>query len=257
MRPEYFDAYPNIAMSRNERGVLEFRLHTEGGSFQFSARARTQLVEAFHAVGNDRDNRVVLFTGTGDSWCRQFDPNPATGPAPELSLAQRWNRQFWEGRKLLQNLLDIDVPMIAAVNGPALIHSEYILTCDIVIASANAVFQDLPHLNNQVAPTDGVHVLWPHVLGPGRGRYFLLTQQALEAQQALSLGVCQEVVSRDRLMDRAHEIAAKLAKQPTATLRYARVGLTQRLKRLVADDLALGLAVESLSALSKALDPGP
>jgi enoyl-CoA hydratase/carnithine racemase len=147
--------------------------------------------------------------------------------------------------------------MIAAVNGPALIHSEYLLTCDIIIAADIAAFQDLPHLNNNVAPTDGVHVLWPHVLGPGRGRYFLLTQQRLDAAQALALGVCQEVLPRERLMLRAREIADKLANQPTATLRYARFGLTQRLKRLVVDDLAVGLAVESLSALHKAMDSAP
>ena len=254
MNPSYFNAYPNIALQRDARGILEMRLHTQGGPLKFSALVRSQLLEACHAVGRDRDNRVVIFTGTGDTWCGEFDPDPATGPDPALSLAQRWDKQFWEGRKLLQNMLDVEVPMIAAVNGPALIHSEYLLTCDIILAADNAAFQDLPHLNNNVAPTDGVHVLWPHVLGPGRGRYFLLTQQKLSAAEALSLGVCQEVLPQTRLMARAYEIAGKLATQPTATLRYARLGLTQRLKRLLVDDLAIGLAVEGLSALAKALD---
>ena len=252
--PEYFSRYPNIAMDRDALGILEFRVHTNGGPLKFSASARSQLLEAFHAVGRDRDNRIVIFTGTGDVWCGEFDPDPATAPDPSLTLAQRWEKQFWEGRKLLQNLLDIDVPVIAAVNGPALIHSEYILTCDIVLAAGNAAFQDLPHLNNNVAPTDGVHVLWPHVLGPGRGRYFLLTQQRLSAGEALSLGVCQEVLPPGQLMTRAREIAKKLALQPTSTLRCARVGLTQSLKRLLVADLSLGLSVESISALSKAMD---
>ena len=254
MTPGYFDCYPNLAMKRDARGILELRLHTAGGPFKFSAIARTQLIEACHDIGRDRDNRLVIFTGTGNAWCAEFDRDPATGPDPALSLAQRWDKQFWEGRKLLQNLLDIEVPVIAAINGPALIHSEYILTCDIVLAADDAAFQDLPHLNNNVAPTDGVHVLWPHVLGSGRGRYFLLTQQKLSAAEALSLGVCQEVLPRDRLLDRAYEIAGRLATQPTSTLRYARVGLTQLLKRLVVNDLGLGLAVESLSALAKAMD---
>jgi enoyl-CoA hydratase/carnithine racemase len=254
MRPAYFDQYPNLAMQRDERGILELRLHTQGGPLKFSSSARTQLVEACHSIGSDRANRVVIFTGTGENWCAEFDRDPAVGPDPALTLAQRWDKQFWEGRKLLQNLLDIEVPMIAAVNGPALIHSEYILTCDIVLAAENAAFQDLPHLNNNVSPTDGVHVLWPHVLGPGRGRYFLLTQQKLSAPEALGLGVCQEVLPRDLLLSRAYDIAGRLALQPTSTLRSARVGLTQRLKRLVVDDLAIGLAAESLSALAKALD---
>jgi enoyl-CoA hydratase/carnithine racemase len=251
MTPTYFSRYPVLAMQRDVRGILELRLHSDGGPFRFSASARTQLVEAFHEIGRDRENRILIITGTGDTWCEEFDRRPEVSPDPALNLAERWDKQFWEGRKLLQNMLDIDVPVIAAVNGPALIHSEYILTCDIVLASENAAFQDLPHLNNGVAPTDGVHVLWPHVLGPQRGRYFLLTQQKLNAAEALTLGVCQEILPRARLLKRAYEIAGKLAEQPTLSLRYARVGLTQRLKRLIADDLALGLAIESVSALSK------
>jgi enoyl-CoA hydratase/carnithine racemase len=191
----------------------------------------------------------VLLTGTGDSFIAALDKSWVGEMTP-----LKWEEIYRNGKRLLGSLLDVEVPMIAAVNGPALIHSEYLLTCDILLASDNSAFQDLPHLNNNVAPTDGVHVLWPHVLGPGRGRYFLLTQQKLDAAQALALGVCQEVLPRERLMARAREIATKLASQPTATLRYARFGLTQRLKRLVVDDLAVGLAVESLSALHKALD---
>jgi enoyl-CoA hydratase/carnithine racemase len=252
--PAYFDAFDGVAMQRDAAGVLEFRLHTRGGSFLFSSAARRTLIDALHAVAQDRDNRVMILTGTGDDWCADFDRAPPSVAVADPGMNARWDRQFWEGRKLLQNLLDVEVPTIAAVNGPARIHSEYLLTCDIVLASERAVFQDRPHLDNGVPPTDGVHVLWPHVLGPGRGRYFLLTQQELSAHEALALGVCQEVLPHEGLMARARELAARLAQQPTQSLRAARVGLTQRLKRLVTDDLALGLAVESIAAYARALD---
>lgn len=251
-RPDYFDAFPNIALQRTAQGILEVRLHSHGDSFRYSASARTQLLGAFQRIGADRANRVIILTGTGASWCADFDRSPEVSPDPSLSLAQRWDVQFWEGRRLMQTILDVDAPMIAAVNGPALIHTEYLLTCDIILASETAAFQDMPHLNNGVSPTDGMHVLWPHVLGPVRGRYFLLTQQKLDARQALDWGVCNEVLAPDALMARAYAIAAALVAQPEHTLRYARVGLTQRLKKLVTDEMALGLGVESLSALSKA-----
>jgi enoyl-CoA hydratase/carnithine racemase len=251
MAPAYFDKYPCLAMKRDEAGILEMRLHSDGGPFRFSAMARSLLVDAFFEVSRDRGNKVIILTGTGDAWCAELDRRPEVSPDPLLNLAGVWDLGFGEGRRLMQNMLEVDVPMIAAVNGPALVHSEHILTCDIILASETAAFQDQPHLNNNVSPSDGVHVLWPAVLGPARGRYFLLTQQRLSAQEALALGVCQEVLPPDQLLERAYAIARKLCEQPAITLRCARVALTHRLKRLVADDMTVGLALESVSALSK------
>ena len=152
------------------------------------------------------------------------------------------------------NLLDIEVPMISAVNGPALRHSELALLCDIVLASEEAAFQDSGHFINGLIPGDGMHIIYPLLLGLNRGRYFLLTGQTLDARQALDLGLVSEVMPRDRLIPRAWELAEQLCEQSDLVLRYSRVLLTQNVKRQMQDLLGYGLALEGLGSADAALE---
>ena len=163
-----------------------------------------------------------------------------------METAIDWDKIFFEGKCFLMELPDIEVPMIAAVNGPARIHAEIPVLCDIVLASEDAIFQDLPHFINGTVAGYGVHLVWPLLLGLNRGRYVLLTGQELSAQQALSLGVVNEVLARDRMLARAWQLAEKIAGQPMPTRRYTRSAVVQEVKRLMIDRLRHGPAIEGL-----------
>src|SRR5215831_18607209 len=207
---EYADRYDKIRLERTD-GILEVTLHTRGREALWGASElslHNELGRAFVDIARDSENKVVVLTGTGRSFIAARDDQER---APEVTLAQMWDRVYAEGVALLENLLSIPVPVIAAVNGPALIHAELAVLSDIVLAAEHAEFADLAHGPTGVVPGDGVQTVWPMLLGPNRGRYFLLTGERLSAHEAKQLGFVGEVLDPKELMPRARELAAGFA----------------------------------------------
>src|ERR1700675_1234773 len=216
----YRDTFPNARLTRSKSGVLEVAFHTNGGVLVFNGFTHEQFVHLFHAIGSDLDNRVVIMTGSGDAFMEKITPDGFDFFSP-----RGYNKIYREGKKVLMNILDIEVPLIAAVNGPVRLHSEYVLLSDIVLATPSPVVQAKPHFEFGIAPGDGVHLLWQEVIGTVRGRFFILTRQELDAQTAKEWGAVNEIVPADKLLARAREIAEGLARLPPLTTRNTRTPL--------------------------------
>jgi enoyl-CoA hydratase/carnithine racemase len=241
---EYATSYRNIRFERTD-GVLEMVFHSNGGPLLWNDDVHTDLVDAFAKVGQDTENRIVILTGTGDAFCPGPDPDSFhfDPGVPPVALDQIYR----EGKAFLSNQLAIPVPMIAAVNGPAVAHSEIPLLCDIVLAAETTVFQDR-HLEWGIVPGDGIHIAYPLVFGPNRGRYLALTGAPVTAHQAHDWGAVAEVLPTDQLRQRAQEIATDLAQRPILGLRYTRELLTREIQRLLRDNLGYGLALEGFAS---------
>lgn len=247
-RPAYFDAYPNLAFDRSERGVLTVRFHTDGGPVVFTGDLHHQFPRALADIADDRDNAVLVLTGTGDRFMTDID-GASLG---EIFKPIVWDPIVWEGRKVIERLVDLPMPFIAAINGPATVHSEYVLLADITIAADTALFRDDPHLGFGIVPGDGIHVIWEELVGVNRARYFALTQATVDAATALDLGMVNEVVAPDRVAARAAELAEQLAGMPELLRRYTPLALRQRLARRMNEGTTLGLALEGLTAADMA-----
>jgi len=239
----YRDTFPNARLTRSKSGVLEVAFHTNGGVLVFNGFTHEQFVDLFHAIGSDPDNRVVIMTGSGDAFMERITPDGFDFFSP-----RGYNKIYREGKRVLMNILDIEVPLIAAVNGPVRLHSEYILLADIVIVTPSTVFQDKPHFDLGIASGDGVNLLWQEAIGTVRGRYFILTQQELDAETAKEWGAVNEIVVPDKLLPRAREIAERLASVPPLATSYTRIALTQKLRRIIDEGVGYGLALEGISA---------
>jgi len=245
----YKDKFSCLRM-RREDGILEMRLHTDDGPLRWWLIPHGELPDAFAEVGRDRDNRVVILTGTGDEFSG-IRANVASRSLAQGITARAYDRVHWEGRALLMNLLNIECPMIAAINGPAWRHCEIPLLSDIVLASDTAQFQDSAHFMSGMLPGDGMHIVMPLLMGMNRGRYFLLTGQTLSAHEAQALGLVNEVLPADQVLARAWEHARLLAARPTLLLRYTRLMFTEHLRRRMQDLLGYGLAMEGLALMEQ------
>ena len=248
---EYADKYPSIRMER-QNGILQMTFHTDDGPLQWGGSPHKEFSQVFVDVGSDFENRIVIMTGTGDT----FTGPQGTAATTPKRPPKHWDQTYWEGKRILTSLLDIEVPMISAINGPALRHSEIPLLCDIVLASNTAAFQDSGHFMSGLVPGDGMHIVYPLLLGVNRGRYFLLTGQRIEAQEAQELGLVNEVMPQSELLPRAWELAEQMAKNSDIVLRYTRVAMNLVIKRQIHDLLGYGLALEGLGSADTMLNQG-
>jgi enoyl-CoA hydratase/carnithine racemase len=249
----YRDKYASIKMERRD-GILQMSLHTDGGPLQWGPVAQSELVRAFTDVGADRANRIIIMTGTGEQFSGP-KAQPGKSFYKEIQseiTADLLDRTHWNARRLMTRMLDIEVPMIGVVNGPAMRHSELPLMCDIVLAADDASFEDTAHFDiaSQV-PGDGINIVYTMLLGLNRARYFMLMGQVLSAQQAKELGLVAETMPREKLLPRAWEIARRLAEKNDLLLRYTRVVLTQPLRNWMERDVMYHLGMEALAKLDK------
>lgn len=248
---EYVNSCRFVKLERRD-GILQMTLHTDGGPLQWQLEVQAELAAAFAQVGADRENRIIILTGTGDEFSGpRLDPDAQFFHGAQLTPAGV-HTVFSNAKRLVQSLLDIEVPMIAAVNGPARRHADLALMCDIVIAADDASFEDSAHFHNGgIVPGDGINVIFTMLLGLNRARYLMLTGQVLSAKEAKDLGLVAELMPRERLLGRAWELAGQLAKKNEMLLRYTRRVLTHPLRRLIDESLQYYLAMEALSTLDK------
>jgi enoyl-CoA hydratase/carnithine racemase len=142
--------------------------------------------------------------------CQATRSATAVGGLDAIGHGRRTSRRtytYYDATKLLENFVfAIDIPTIAAINGPSIAHTEFALLCDIALAAETATIID-PHLPAGVAPGDGQQLTLQELIGTKRAAYHLYPGEPIGAQQALELGLVNEVLPADRLLPRAWELA--------------------------------------------------
>jgi enoyl-CoA hydratase/carnithine racemase len=244
LQTDYFTAYQNVKLTRDANGVLMVQLHTNGGPCIMTADTHTEFVEAFYRISQDRANKIVILTGAGGDFITEVDWSSWGDPSdPGV-----WSQIHDEGVQALENITNIRVPVIAAIEGRAHVHSDYALLASVIVAAEGATFQDVAHFAAGVAPGDGIFTTWSYRAGAGRAEAFLLNPQPLPARTAQEWGVVAEVVPNGKALTRARELAELYLKAPEVTRRNTRVHFIQPLKERIVREVGYGLSLEGASS---------
>src|SRR5467141_1552845 len=244
LQGNYFAAYRSLKLTRNANGVLVAEFHSNGGPFIMSAPAHTEFVDAFYRIAQDRANKIVILTGAGGGFITDVDWS-SFGDVTDPGV---WSQVHDEGVQVLENIANIRVPVIAAIEGRAHVHSDYALLASVIVAAEGATFQDVAHFGAGIAPGDGIFTTWSYRAGAGRAEAFLLNPQPLSARMAHEWGVVSEVVPNGKALSRARELAELYLKAPEVTRRNTRVHFIQPLKERIVREVGYGLSLEGASA---------
>ena len=244
LRADYLSAYHNLKVTRDANGVLVAEFHSNGGPFIMSAPAHTEFVDAFYRIAQDRANKIVILTGAGGDFIIGVDWS-SFGDVADPGV---WSQMHDEGTQVLENIANIRVPVIAAIEGRAHIHSDFALLANVIVAAEGATFQDVGHYAAGVVPGDGVFTTWSYRAGAGRAEAFLLNPQPLPARTAHEWGVVAEVVPNGRALSRAQELAEIYLQAPEVTRRDTRIHFIQPLKERIVREVGYGLSLEGTSS---------
>ena len=149
-----------------------------------------------------------------------------------------------EARRIVDGILDCRTPLLTAVNGHAMgLGSTLALLGDVVFAARSASFADT-HVRMGIAAGDGGQVIWPLLMGVNRAKYYLMTGDRIPAEEAERLGLVNFVVDDDALMERALELADRLAAGPTLAISASKVAVNQYMKMVSNVVFPLSLMLE-------------
>ncbi|MBQ6662292.1 MAG: enoyl-CoA hydratase/isomerase family protein [Firmicutes bacterium] len=219
---EYAERFKDYFTFKRVDGILQVTCHSKGRPVQWSYQMHHALAQMYTAIGHDTENEVIILTGTGENWIADQDAGSFSEVEQSSDNIQRYNCQIYDTMKIVENFVyDIEVPVIAALNGSNF-HWENAFMADITLVTPDFRFEDRHlYMGIGAVPGDGMTLLMQELLGWKRGNYLMLTGEGLTAHQAYEMGAVSEIVEKDRLLERAWELAGRLMTRSRSARRFA------------------------------------
>jgi len=217
---QYAD-YQHLRFEPRPNGVLLLTLDRPPVNAT-DVRMHWELAEVWKTIDADPATRVVLVTGAGKAFSAGGDLSLLEGMAGDAAAVSRTLR---EAADIVYNMIHLEKPIVSAINGVAVGAGLAVaLMADISIIAENARLTD-GHLRLGVGAGDHAAIIWPLLCGMAKAKYYLLTAEFLDGREAERIGLVSLCAPADELMDKAWNVANRLAEGPQNALRLTKRAL--------------------------------
>jgi enoyl-CoA hydratase len=223
-------SYKTLTVQRKGNVIIISMM--EQNDIEKGVRLSNELTDLCEEITLDENIRVIVVTGTGKkSFSIETD---------SIKIISRGDVEPWARcRFIAEPIAKLDRPVIAAIHGDAVGQGlELTLACDLRIAQETSRF-GLPHIQTGLIPWDGGSQRLARLVGRGRALEMILTGETIDAQEAYRIGLVNKVVSPDRLMDVAMNMAHEMATKGPIALRYAKETIYKGMDMILEQGLRL------------------
>jgi enoyl-CoA hydratase len=214
--------------------------HPRSAMNAVDATLHRELAELFAMLKLEGDARAIVLTGAG----RAFSAGGDMSWFPSLRAPDRLHELRRESKQIIWDLLDVEVPIVCALNGPAVgLGASIALLCDVIVMADSAVIRD-PHVQVGLVAGDGGAAIWPLLLGPLAAKRHLLLGEPLTSAEALRIGVAAEVCGAEDVPARARAWADRIAAQPPLAVQGTKIAVNAQVKQALLTSFDLSTALE-------------
>lgn len=237
--------YDELLIEREDRLITVWFNKPESLN-AIAGNVHIQLEDFWHDVARDDSVGAIILSGKGRAFCaganmKNMNARLGGNEAPITG------RSLVGPKRLIANMLEVEQPIIGAINGDAVgLGASVALGCDIIVANERARFADTHVSNLGVTAGDGGTVHWPMMMGIHRAKEFLLMGTFLSAADAAKFGWINYALPAEEVMPKARELALKLAYGPRWAIRYTKTTLNKTLRQQLNLTMDTALASEWL-----------
>jgi enoyl-CoA hydratase len=224
---DYAD-YQHLTFDRRPSGVVLVTINRPEVMNATNARLHWELTQVWLTIDADPAVRVALVTGAGRAFSAGGDLSLVEEMAGNAAAATRTMR---EASDLVYNIINLDKPVVSAINGPAVGAGLVVaLLADVSIIAETARITD-GHTRLGVAAGDHAALIWPLLCGMAKAKYYLLTSEFLDGREAERIGLVSRAVPAEKVMDVAWTVAESLARGSQTSIRFTKRALNNWLRQ--------------------------